>query len=526
MNLSSTENIYLIISFIFSLVLTCLLILVRINYKDSSISSIFFAVFFLTFYFYQPLLLIVDRLKAYTLYYSQEKPHFDIEDFLYNEYVIIGYIGTFFSNLILPIHKDVTISGYDTLCARFWDAIKRYIKDNVIYLIVLVIYISISFILYRARDNDEEIERKSLELVPFLLNCLILKDFFKAIWYLGAYFPLLIQELIVELNSAECCNDHLCSSNYASELRDNIEKYLEKDKKKLEEAYENIIFIICNYVVIRKDIEDKLKKIEAEQENWQINLIDKSEIEKLSKNINKHNYKEKLASAVRNLIETFSKIPRKIYEYDDIDSRIDKGIYNYCFHFSFFIICVGFFIFGFEISLSYYDYEKLSSPMNFGWNFVWAFFITFLYFFLIYFSVLKKNSLTTQNLYGIGQSDTLCLLKFAEIISGLIEPVSFLAVGTKALGIFALRENMTFMKTFDMPLVENIFIGLTFDEIYKSYISIRMFIFLCSFFMTFSINTLIIPCCCKKGKYLIYWKINDKNDENVCDEEGYCKCCF
>ena len=62
-------------------------------------------------------------------------------------------------------------------------------------------------------------------------------------------------------------------------MRDNIEKYLEKDKKKLEEAYENIIFIICNYVVIRKDIEDKLKKIEAEQENWQINLIDKSEIE-------------------------------------------------------------------------------------------------------------------------------------------------------------------------------------------------------------------------------------------------------
>ena len=78
MNLSSTENIYLVISFIFSLVLACLLILVRINYKDSSISSIFFAVFFLTFYFYQPLLLIVDRLKAYTLYYSQEKPHFDI----------------------------------------------------------------------------------------------------------------------------------------------------------------------------------------------------------------------------------------------------------------------------------------------------------------------------------------------------------------------------------------------------------------------------------------------------------------
>ena len=526
MNLSSVENIYLIISFIFSLVLACLLILVRIDYKESSISSIFFAVFFLTFYFYQPLLLIVDRLKAYTLYYSIEKPHFDIEDFLYNEYVIIGYIGTFFSNLVLPIHKDVTISGYDTLCARFLDAIKRYIKDNLIYLIVLAIYISISFILYRAKDNDEEIERKSIEFIPFLLNCLILKDFFKAIWYLGAYFPLLIQELIVELNSAECCVDLWCSSNYACKLRDNIEKYLKKDKKKLEEAYENIIFIICKFVIIRKDIEDKLKKIEAEQKNWQIHLIDKSEIEKLSKNINKHNYKEKLASAVRNLIKTFSKIPRKIYEYNDMTNRINKGIYNYCFHFSFFIIFVGFFIFGFEISLNYYDYENLSSPMNFGWNFVWAFFITFLYFFLVYFSVLKKNSLTTQNLYGIGQSDSLCLLKFAETISGLIEPVSFLAVGTKALGIFALRENMTFMKTFEIPLVENIFIGLTFDEIYKSYISIRMMIFLCSFFMTFMINTLTIPCCCKKGKYLINWKINDKNSANVCDENGYCKCCF
>ena len=187
MGLSTIEYTYLIISFVFSFLLACILILIKVDWKEFPICSVFFAVLFLSFYFYQPLLLIIDRLKSYTLYYSLEKPHFDIEDFLENEYVIIGYIGTAFSNFILPIHIDINISGYDTLRQRFWDAIKRFFKKKIWFLFIAAIYIILSFILYKVKDNNEEIEKKSKELPFFLLNCLIIKDFFKAIWLLFSF---------------------------------------------------------------------------------------------------------------------------------------------------------------------------------------------------------------------------------------------------------------------------------------------------------------------------------------------------
>ena len=268
-------------------------------------------------------------------------------------------------------------------------------------------------------------------------------------------------------------------------------------------------------IFIRKEIQDALNKIENEQNKYEIKLSDKNEIEKLSNKINENNSLDKLVSAVRHLFKTISKIPRKIYELNDIDNKRNKGLCNYCYHLFALIIIIGVLIFGFEISLSYYDYESLSSPLNLTSNFYWAFLISFLYFVIIYYSFLKKNSLTTQNIYGILQTDTLCLLKFSEAISGLITPVSFLVVGTKAFGIFALRDNMTFMETFDIPFVENIFIGLKFDEVYDTYISLRMLIFLSSFLLTLTINTISIPLCCKKGKYILNWKINDKNITNI-----------
>ena len=531
MGLSYFENYYLILSFIYAFLLACVLILIKVDWKKASISSVFFAVFFLTFYFYQPLLLIIDRLKSYTLYYSIEKPHFEIEDFLRNEYVIIGYVGTAFSNFVLPIHTDINISGYDTIRKRFVDAIKRYAKKKKWYLVIIVSYAILSFILYKIRDNDEEIEKKSIELVPFLLNCLIIVDFFKTIWLLGAFFPILMGELRVELNINEWrCNYIEDSTNdYVKMLQNNINEYLDKDIEVLGEAYKNVFYIIHNInndYCRRTEILDLLKEIKENQDNYKIKLDDEKEIEKLVKQFDGKNHEDELASGVRKLIKAKSKIPRKIYESKDIKERRKNGTWKVCFPLLFIIIGVAFFIIGFEISLCFYDYENLSSPLNFSFNIVWSFFITFLYFILIYYSFLHKNSLTSQNIYGIMQTDTLCLLKFSENISGLITPVSFLAIGTKALGIFALRDNLTFMQTFDIPLVENIFISLKFDDIYDSYISIRMMIVLCSFFMTFLLNSFRVPLCCKKDKYIINWKINDRNQSVIFDEEGCCKNCY
>ena len=531
MELSSTEITYLITSFLFALFLAIILILIKVNFKESSISSVFFAVFFLAVYFYQPLLLIVDKLKSYTLYYSIEKPHFAIEDFLNTEYTVVGYVGTFFSNFFLPIHRDITISGYDTICKRLKDAIIRYFKKKKILIIIGIAYILLSLILYKVEDNDEEIPTKSIQFVRFLLNCLIVKDFFKAIWLLGAYFPLLVGDLRLEMRPEMCCCfSDICDSNtYSDRLKSNIEESLEKDKKKLTEAYENVIYITRKFLTnsfTRGEIENLLNVLERDQGKYQIKLKSEDKIKQLEKPFNPKNSVDELASAVRNLFKTASKIPRKIYEYEDVEERREKGICNMCYHLYYGIIIIGVFIFGFEISLSYYDYDTLSSPLNFDTNFVFNFFLSYLYFILIYYSFLKKNSLTTQNIYGIKQSDSLCLLKFAEVISGLITPVSFIVVGTKAFGFFYLRENMTFMETFNIPLVENIFIGLKYDEVYDSYITLRTTIFIFSFCMTFVINTISVPLCCKKGKYIINWYINDKNAINIFDENGCCKKCY
>ena len=526
MEISRTELEYILISFFFALILACFLILIKINYKESSNSSIFFAVFFLTFYFYQPLLIILDRLKAYVLYYSDEVPHFAIEEFLKIEYVIIGYIGTFFSNVFLPIHKNVTISGYETFWERLKDALSRFRDKNFKYIVILVLYILLSYLLYLTNDKDQEIKKTSKEFFSFLLNCIIVLDFFKAIWYLGAYLPLLFGELKIEYKLCQNCTN---MQEYVGQITQNMEKYLEEDKKKLEEAYEDLIYIIYFFLrtqILKEKYKDLIQKIEANKDSFKLKLKSKQEIEKLSKSIDKLNYEDKLASAIRKIIKTLSKIPRKIYEYEDLTRKLsqnNKGCYNEYPFCAWILIGFGLIIFAFEVSLPYYDYHELSSPFDFEGNFIFAFCVTFLYFAVIYYSFLNTNSLTTQNIYGIKQSDTLCLLNFAEGISGLITPITFLAVGTKAAGFFDLRENMTFMKTFDIPIVENIFIGLKFEAIYYTYIVLRSFTFSISFFMNSKVNTFFVPNCCKKGKYLFYRKINDKNTTK--DDKGCCKIC-
>lgn len=513
MGLNKYEYYYLIFCFIISFILACLLLLIRINFSESSCVSILFALFFLTFYFYQPFLICIDRLKSYVSYYSLEKPKFDISYFLKYEFQIIGWVGTGFSNFILPMHKDYILSGYGSRCGKVKDVICRLFKKWRFKIVLLLIYIIVSYILYRIKDKDKDIEEKSIGLADFLKNCLILLDFFKALWYLGAFFPLLISQLKIECDSCKC-------PEYYNQLINNIDISIQNDQKKLIKCFEELYYISITFIknnIRRLQVSDLLNSIKESQEILKIKLPEtEKELEdinkKLKEEVNADNFEEKIISGIRAMIKRLSKIPRKIYERANLYREINNK--NNCFYYIFAISMVvfGTVTIGFELTLYFIDYNQISSPRNFTYDYIWAFVISFFYFAVLYYAILKKNSLTQQNLYGIKQSDTLCLLNFTEEISGMITPLSFLFVGTKAMGIFQLRDYMTFMETFDMPLVENIFITLNFKDIYYMYISIRLIVIAVSFVCTFFLNTIEINCCCCcKFK----WKINDRNLKSI-----------
>ena len=197
MELNDQEIIYLVLSFIFSFLLACIILFSKINCEFSSIVSIFCAVFFLTFYFYQPFLISLDRLKSYIIYYSIEEINFDIKYFLDWEYQIIGWAGTIFSNFILPFHINYVLSGYESFCDKLKDSFKRYIKEKKNYFIFLGLYGLITLIAQKTSDKKAEY---TFETASFIYNALQIPDLFNALWYLGSFFPFLIGQLRVEFD--------------------------------------------------------------------------------------------------------------------------------------------------------------------------------------------------------------------------------------------------------------------------------------------------------------------------------------
>ena len=198
-NLSSSEKYYLINCSAFSFTFSCILILYKINFRKSSVISIFFALFFLTCFFFQPFLLALDCVYANLFLYANEKRSMNIDQFLKWEYKFVCYVSSVFSILILPIHTDFLVSGYFTFREKMWDCIKRYLKKQFFLIIIGLLYTLVSLILSLLKGKH--MIKKSKDFFDFLLNLLIIPRFFSTCWYLGAYFPLLIGELKMEYKS-------------------------------------------------------------------------------------------------------------------------------------------------------------------------------------------------------------------------------------------------------------------------------------------------------------------------------------
>jgi len=519
MELNKYEISYLIISFLFSLSLSCILILIKVDCKNATCISTILALFFLIFYFYQPFLLCIDRLKSYIIYYSLEKPNFDIEYFLDWEYNIIGWVGLGFSNFILPFHRNYIFSGYLDKGDRIKDSFKRWIKEKYGDLIIVLVDLLVSYIIEKEKHKKNKLEEFSFELANYILNAFQIPEVFNALWYLGSFFPLLFGQMRIENEC--CCN----SKKYNDQYKNNIKESLNKDQKKLEENYSDMLFICKKFIddVKKKEELNKFMNIvENNKGKFKLELINEKELKekqkKYEKEITLDNFKDKLASAFRSMKKRIYKLPKKFYEYQLLDKK-SKQYNNQCnVIYSGLMLLFGALIFVFEISLYYVEYKSIRNPLEFEKDFIYSLVISLIYFSVVYYSVVTTNCLTKQNLYGIRQSDSLCLLKFTESISGLIEPLSFLFIGTKALGIFNLRDNLTFMETYDIPIIEAIFIGLKFKDIYNIYIHLRLFILALALGLTFKIDKITIKSCCKGDSYLIKTTINDMNSTKKPEE--------
>ena len=549
-NMDEIESRILILIFLglaMSIIFALLILLFKIDWKNTTVISFIFALFFSIAYFFQPFLVTIDYL--FFLYESsklRERNYERIDKAFTLVYKIVGYVGTCFSLILLPIFKNFYFSGYFKFHQKLGDSIKRFFRDDLFKYYIIAIPVSIilivGIIFYFIR---KEIVLNTKDLV---LNCLIIPGIFKCLLYIGCYLPILLSEL----NFAIDC---ICKSKekYNNILKGVILKYLDKDKYNLKKAFVEIIKnktkININLTQEQKaQIENTIKKCEECKDESKQDIIKKNEIineeiEKLPLIFEKAIY-NLFCDSLTKINEVLLTIPRKTYVYENIQKKFEKE-YRVIFVLLWaLMILIGIFVFGIEIFGNFFNYSESRNEYNKITisKCMRLFFYLLSYHMVVFFSVLKRNSITNQMLYGRKNSDTLCLLNFATEISGLITPVSFIVIYSKVFGIYDYDEpfekitnnnfyphnNMIFTRTYKYIIIENIKplfnLDITFKKTFYIYVAIKSCILILFFFGTFCFHSLTIKlgCCCPKKKCCkkkcddikFTYIFNDKNEKS------------
>ena len=146
--------------------------------------------------------------------------------------------------------------------------------------------------------------------------------------------------------------------------------------------------------------------------------------------------------------------------------------------------------------ISYHSYliDKIQLDLPTHNDYFLNLFYKFCIFFILYFSSIKLNSLTEQNLYGNKMSDTICLLEFAKTPLSLIS-LDKNIFDKNTLNIAFGRKNIIFLRNFGIPLVENYFINVKFQDVYFIYNMIKATIFIISFILSFIKHSITIKIC-------------------------------
>ena len=559
-NMDEIESRILILIFIglgISITFALIILLFKIDWKNTTVISFIFALFFSIAYFFQPFLVTIDYI--FFLYESsklRERNYERIDKAFYLVYKIVGNVGTLFSLILLPIFKNFYFSGYFKFHQKLGDSIKRFFRDDLFKYYILAIPVGILLIvglIFYFIQKEIVLNTKDL-----LLNCLIIPGIFKCLLYIGCYLPILISELNFAIDS-QCRS----KEKYNKILKGVILKYLEKDKINLKKAF---VEIIKNRTKINIDLTqaqkaqiektiNKCKECKDETKKNIIPLLDnKNEIvnedeEKLPLIFEKAIY-NLFCDSLTKINEVLLTIPRKIYVYDNIIKKFEKEHGVLFLLFLILMILIGIFVFGLEIFGNIFNYSESRNEYNKITisKCMRLFFYLLFYHMVVFFSVLKRNSITNQMLYGRKNSDTLCLLNFATEISGLITPVSFIVIYSKVFGIYDYDEpfekiknntfyphnNMIFTRTYKYIIIENLKplfkLDITFKQTFYIYVAIKTCILLLFFFGTFCFHSLTIKlgCCCpnkrcckKKCDDIKFTYIfNDKN-EKCCSKYRY-----
>ena len=499
------------------------MIIYKVNLKKATIISILFVFIFLTSFIYQPFLLALDHTIGIYITAKNHQRNLQLDKILLYEYKIVGWISTFFSTIFLPIYKDYYLSGYFTFDKKLCDAIKRRLKKVGILGILFGIYVSLSFILFIIKGfQGYKIAKNFLK---FILNCLILPNYCKTLWYLGTFYPLLIAELKLTV----------LYPNFIENVIGIVIYYLNKDKQKIIEAYNNLCYLVSkdlleNITIKRKEyILSLIKIVEKEEDIFEINLHTEK-MDKLELEINMGNLPHILASSIRNIKKIIYQIPRKIYILKDTPKENrNKCIGIICALFLFFSLLIGIFPLTFEIISFLYlfvqeeqDYNVYLYNETIYSHYFYILFMISLYFAMAYYSILFKNSITQNIIYGIFSSDTLSLLEFSSRLSSLITPLSFISIDHFYIGKFeSYRNNIIFIRNFGIPIVDNLFIDLKYSKVYGVYGTIGSIIIISSFFLCFLFHSVTIKGCGKCKNWKMKIKTNDKIDNVCCNKKNF-----
>ena len=515
MNAKNPVFIYAIISFVFSLIISGIMITFKINFKEASVISIIFAYFFLTFLIYQIFLINLDNIIGSFIIDEGGNRNLEYDIFFEYEYKIVGYISTLFSVIILPIYKDYLLSGYFSFFSKLWDGIKRRLKKFGILGIALTAYILIGLILFIIKGKDGYIIAKNFFM--FLMNCLSFPNLITALMYLGAFFPLLSSEIRPYAKNIEQKVEQQCEI---------ISYYLSRDQDRIVEAINDLKYIVVKYLKDNVSIKRKqyvlnlIDIVEKEKDNLEINELS-LENEDLEIRINLKNFHHVLAEGIRNIKKGLNQIPRKLYVLHNIEKKVNNPYISRCKVIWFILIMILIVLFVYLVEIiciinGFYMFilrnvgiSKIKASKT---HYYALLFYSFSNFCLLYYSAIKMNSLTEQNIYGTKMSDTICLLEYAKRISGLINPLSLFTLD-KSIGLMnKYRQNVIFLNNFGIPIVDNFFFNIDYTDYYLFYVIIKLIFIIFGFVTSCCFHSIKIKICKKE----IEFKTNDKKNTNCC----------
>ena len=507
--------IYAIICFVFSLIISGIMITFKINFKEASVISIIFAYFFLTFLIYQIFLINLDNIIGSFIIDNGGYRNLEYDIFFEYEYKIVGYISTLFSVIILPIYEDYLLSGYFSFFSKLWDGIKRLLKKFGILGIALTAYILIGLILFIIKGNDGYIIAKNF--FKFLMNCLNIPNLIKTLIYFGAYFPLLSAEIRPNIGNLEQRVEQQCEI---------ISYYLRLDQDRIIEAINDLKYIVVKYLKDNVSIKRKqyilnlIDIVEKEKDKLEINELS-IEKDDLEIRINLKNFHHVLAEGIRNIKKGLNQIPRKLYVLHNIEKKVNNPYISRCKVIWFLLIMILIFFIVFLVEIIYVcigfnmfifrnlGISKIKASKTLYYIFL---FYSFSNFGLLYYSAIKMNSLTEQNIYGTKMSDTICLLEYAKRISGLINPLSLFTLD-KSIGLMnKYRQNVIFLNNFGIPIVDNFFFDIDYMDYYLYYALIKLIFIIVGFVASCCFHSIKIKICKKE----IEFKTNDKKNNNCC----------